>query len=121
MDWRGSEAEASFLQADPATLTDDQVVKYVDVEELAGLHDLARDADVFGGWGWIARGVVVRDDHGCSIAADSFLEQLAHANLGAIERANVDGVHLDDMVLAVEQDRAQVFLLLEPIMKVGWR
>ena len=60
-------------------------------------------------------------DHGRAVGPDGLPKELADAHRRAIERTNVDGVNLNDMILAIEQDRTQVFLLLEPMMNTESR
>jgi len=54
----GSEAKAALFEADVALAPDHQVVEHVDVQQLARLHDLARDGDVLGRGRGVAAGVV---------------------------------------------------------------
>jgi len=48
------ETQASFLEAYIALVTDDKVVEYLDVEQLARFHDLLRYLDILGTGGWVS-------------------------------------------------------------------
>jgi len=54
-----AEAEPSFLEADVALLTDDEVVEHFDVEELACFHNLLGDLDVLGTGRGVSRRVIM--------------------------------------------------------------
>ena len=69
--------QAPLPQAYPAPLPDHQMVEHIYAEELAGVHDLPRDGDVFGGGSRVARGVVVGNDDRGGVLFERFFEDEA--------------------------------------------
>ena len=103
--------QAPLPQAYPAPLPDHQMVEHIYAEELAGVHDLTGDGDIFRGGRGVARGVVVGDDDRGGVLFERFLEDLAHAHGRGVDRADVDGVMAQDVVLCGERYDLEVLLL----------
>ena len=58
------ESQPALFQRYVALVADDDVIQQLDIEQCTGLADLAGYVDVFWGWGWVAGGMVMRDNHG---------------------------------------------------------
>jgi hypothetical protein len=109
--FKPAESQPPLLQTHPpGAVPDHQVVQHVAVQQLSALDDLAGHLDVFGRGGGVAGWVIVRHDHGRRVRADGLAEEFADAHDRGVQRADVHDVDLEDVVLGVEQDRAQVLL-----------
>ena len=58
-----SKTKASFFHRDKFILADDQVVKQLDVEELARLDDRFGEGNIFRAGSWIPAGMIVYNNN----------------------------------------------------------
>src|SRR5215204_6970324 len=78
---RLGEAQSQPLERDPASLTDDEVVEQLDIEQLAGRHDLDGQRHVGRRGGRVARRMVMDCDDGRGLLAHRITKHFSHANL----------------------------------------
>ena len=65
----------ALFERDKPTPANDQMIQYIDIQQLAGLDDCPRQGDIIRAGGRIAARMVVNNNHGCSITPDGSLEQ----------------------------------------------
>src|SRR3954447_1333637 len=120
------EPQPLLAQADPLALAYNEVVEDFYLEELARGHYLLGDADVFGGGGGVAAGVVVGYDDGGGVDSHGLFEDLGYTDEGRVEGASVNVYVFYDLIFRVKEDYAQGFLVEgaelehEEWGEVGW-
>ena len=77
---RLGEAQPQPLQGEPAALADDEVVEQLDIEQLAGRHDLDSEGDVGRRGRRITRWVVMDGDDGRGLLANGITEDFSLAS-----------------------------------------
>ena len=70
-------AQAAIFQRRVSLAANDDVVEYINVQQLAGFNDLASDTNILGRRARICRGVVMGQDKGRRIFLDRRPEQFA--------------------------------------------
>ena len=108
---RPVERDAAIAERHERRVPDHDVVEQVDVEEPPGGERLGRQVEVVRAGRRVATRVVVDEDDARRIRADSVAEELADADEGGGDVALVDGHHLQDDVLRVQEDHAQLLPL----------
>jgi hypothetical protein len=75
-----TEGQIALLERHVALMAHDDVVKHFNVQELTGTNELAGNLNVFRGRGGIAGGVVVDNNYGSGIDANSSLKEPYNVN-----------------------------------------
>jgi hypothetical protein len=91
-------------------MTDDQMIEYVDVEQLTGIDNLLGDSYILRGRHRVTARVVVNDDDCCHVAAQCLFEDLANADDSGVERTYVEGDNILYPILGVEEHDTQLLM-----------
>ncbi|MEI8154143.1 MAG: caspase family protein, partial [Hyphomicrobiales bacterium] len=81
-----------------------------DVQDAAGVHKGAGDAQILGARGGISGGMIVRDDDGGGVRRDGTAEHFTRVNKRGIDEAQRDNARVDDVVLGVQVDDEEKLL-----------
>ena len=100
-----------LLQAHEAARADDEVVDQLDFQDGASLDQLPRGVQVVRGGERVAAGVVVADDDAGAVGGDGGAEDLGDAQDGAVDGALVAQDVAHHLVLAVQEQDAQLFVV----------
>ena len=87
---RLGEPQPEALQRDPASLTDDEVVEQLDIEQLSRCHDLDGEGDVCRRGRRVAGGVVVDGNDSGGVLADRITKHFRHSDLRLINAPAID-------------------------------
>lgn len=96
-------------QAGRTVSSDDKMIVNLNLEELRGLHNLARHLDVGARRLWIPRRVIVDEDDGCGRNLQSPANNLARVDGRVVDRAMGHKFVAKEPVAFIEEQGAELF------------
>ena len=93
-----------------AVLRNDDMVEHIDAENLPCAYELFGDLDVFLARQWISRRVIMSEDNCCRAILYTRSENLPRMDDVRVDRTDRDDFVMNDAVMTVEIQSAQVFL-----------
>ena len=117
---RLGEAEALLSHRHPPArpVAEDEVVEHGHFEERTGLDGFAREADVVGTRRGVAARMVVRERDLARVQTHRLAEQLGDARAGGADGAAIEHGRREHVVLGVEDQQPQLFLLEQLHLRV---
>src|ERR1700726_4685023 len=106
-----SPGSALLQRHPPADRAEDQVVRELDADQLAGLRHASREQQVLGARGGIAARVGVEDHDAGGAAQEALLEDLARLDGGAVEGAAEHLRVAEDAMVDVQEERSHDLLV----------